>query len=295
MPEQRVHARLFGIGRERGGRLGQRSRREHRAASARHAGQRKRIIWCSTLAPSTVSGTGGRAVSTRVSGVMHFIIGGDGAAASPHCARYDSDATRSELAVAGRLPLGQAALLQALEQPAAAARLQHRRLLRRRLRARTRRGAPPALPPARGRAGGNRRSAARSPPATVFHRRTSTSASTRGGLHLGARAVDGGEGRHSLLEARLFELELGAPPVENLFEGKAEVGHRLRHGLRRRASRLRRQSPPAARASRRAGHWSCGPAAESRAVPGAAGCWRPAPDWSRRRRRPSWIRSSESR
>src|SRR5947209_2627826 len=56
--------------------------------SARHGGRRNRITWCSTLAPSTVSGTGGTAISVRVSGVtnLHFIsfslqstVGGAGA------------------------------------------------------------------------------------------------------------------------------------------------------------------------------------------------------------------------
>src|SRR5215475_2237267 len=38
--------------------------------SPRHAERRKRIIWCSTLAPSTVRGTGGTEISARVSGVI---------------------------------------------------------------------------------------------------------------------------------------------------------------------------------------------------------------------------------
>ena len=42
------------------------------AGAARQAGRRKRIIWCSTLAPSSVSGTAGGAVSASVSGVMLF-------------------------------------------------------------------------------------------------------------------------------------------------------------------------------------------------------------------------------
>src|SRR5579871_2407646 len=50
------------------------------AERARQADQRKRIIWCRTLAPSTVSGTGGKAVSTTVSGVMPLIIGKHAAA-----------------------------------------------------------------------------------------------------------------------------------------------------------------------------------------------------------------------
>ena len=44
------------------------------AGSARQAVQRKRIIWCNTLAPSTVNGTSGRAISTGISGVIYSII-----------------------------------------------------------------------------------------------------------------------------------------------------------------------------------------------------------------------------
>jgi hypothetical protein len=43
--------------------------------SERQAGRRKRIIWCKTLEPSTVRGTGGSAVSTGVSGAIPTIIG----------------------------------------------------------------------------------------------------------------------------------------------------------------------------------------------------------------------------
>src|ERR1039457_4799661 len=52
--------------------------------SDRQAARRKRIIWCRTLEPSTVRGTGGSAVSTGGSGVMPFIIGRTQPAA-PRC------------------------------------------------------------------------------------------------------------------------------------------------------------------------------------------------------------------